>query len=264
MRIPAMGAFVILLAALCVSSGAQEPPPDSFEAKLEAIDIEVRKQETSAEKLEDQYLALLEGDLTPEQRGLVYVHITNIGRYCHVPGDVREAYALEALSYPLATTDALAMHVARARILRKRYADWRGRRFALGRRRIVDAALAALKFALDNGAPRKRVPLPGIGRMSAVEPSEEDRRRHEAQVAARGAAQQMERLWGARLTMTHTCAELYSRQPVDPEELRARASEALKDYPEAVQDVMDKLEEMLAYRRGERPRPPAPTLGGEE
>jgi hypothetical protein len=241
----------IVLVALGFWSDAQEPPPDSFEAKLEAIDIEVRKQETSAEKLEDRYLALLEGDLTPEQRGLVYVHIIDIGRYCRVSGDVQEAYALEALSYPLAAVDAVTMHAARAGILRGRYSDWRGERYAVGRRRILDAALAGLKLALDSGAPSQPVALPGIGKMGRDRPTEEQIRRHATEVAERREAERLQRLWGLRRGMSQTCAEIYSRPPVAPEELRARASEVLEDYPEAVQDIMDKLEEILKRRRGE-------------
>ena len=262
MRTFLMGALVILLA--CLPSGAQEPPPESFEAKLKAIDIEVRRQQTTADKLEDQYLTLLEGDLTPEQRGLVYVHIIDIGRYCRVPGDVREAYALEALSYPLAATDAVAMHVSWATVLRGRYAEWRGERFAVGRRRILDAALTGLKLALDNGAPAERPVIPGVGRLIALAPTEDDIRNHDAQMAARAQADGLETLWEFRWAIIGTCAELYSRPPVDPEELRARASEVLKDHPEAVQDIMDKLGKYLEYRRGERPRPPALMLDGKE
>jgi len=237
--------------ALGVPAGAQDPAPDSFEGRLQAIDIEVGKQQASAERLEEQYLALLEGDLTPEQKGIVYVHIARIGWRGPQGADVWDAYNQEALSYPLPDVETALVYSGWAHGLRSLYFEWRGPRWVVGRRRIADVALRGLRFVLDKGAPRERVDGPAVDMMSVAEPSKADIARHEAQMAARKRADDLDMLRQVRAGLSRLCAEIYAEPPTDPEELRARATAALEGYPEAVQDIMDMLDANLKRRRGE-------------
>ena len=191
------------------------------------------------------------------------MRIVGIGRYCQPPAGTRtspllsavwdktEVYCQEALSYPLPDTDASSMYFMWAASLRARYAYWRGPRWAVGRRRVADVALRGLRFTLDHGAPRDTVVLPGVDKMDVVGPSEKDIQRHEAQVAARRAAERLSDLQATRTALSQLCARVYAVPPAAPEELRTRAAAALEGYPEAVQDIMDMLDADLKRRRGE-------------
>ncbi len=213
-----------------------------FAAALSAIDDHARAADVAAEKLEDEYLALLSQSPSGDQTGLVYGHIglmyASLGpKEC----DAAEAYCLEALRHLLPLALAGRMHVGIANAIRDRYAGWGGLRWPVGRRRVASAALEALRALLDSGAPKAPVRVPtmtmsfGNGPPEYMQAAE---RQHQEEVAAREKADALNDLQRYRTDLVARLASLYSRPPFAPDELRDAAAGALAKYPEVVQEIM--------------------------
>ena len=236
-------------------------PNSPFNMGLQRVLQRHFARDTTEEKLEEDYLSLLELATSAEQEGLVYAHIAWM--YC-TKGTIRapqvaETYCQEALGYPLPVDVAASMHNFRGMALWTRYhQEWRGERYRVARRRIIAPALAGLKLVMENGAPREAVPLPTVvidntfipmGAPGREEALQEIARRHAAQLAERRKAELLNVLQRFREWFIRSCVNLYLQDPADPDELRRLASEALADHPEARADLLDQLAAAVAKER---------------
>jgi len=60
-------------------------------------------------------------------------------------------------------------------------------------------------------------------------------------MAALSKAQFLDALFDSRRSLVQLCATVYNLPPSDPAELRALATQALPEYSEVVQEIMDRL-----------------------
>jgi hypothetical protein len=220
------------------------PPAGSagFAADLARIDATSRSGGISGEKLEDDYLALLAKAVSGEERGLVYAHIGLMYTWLGPQAcDVTEAYCREALRYPLPLPVQARVRIAICGAIRERYREWNGSRLLVARRIVADCWLDALRFLLDNGAPKTPVkgPVPTlfhiVGDSAAVE------RRIRDQRAAEDKADALNELHECRETVIKRLVSEYRRVPEAPDELRDLATKALPKHPEVVNEIMDRL-----------------------
>ncbi len=233
------------------SVGDEESPFNV--AALEVYRAELAR-DTTREKLEEEYLSLLEVATSPEEQGLVYAHIVWLysSNGTNPQPNVVETYCQEALTHPLPVDVAALMYSRWSSALSRRYMqDWRGSRHSVARRRIIAPVLDGLKLVLDNGAPKERVELPAVGKYNIAAPPDSPalqraRQRHAEQMAARQTAERLDSLKFYRGIFVQQCINLYLREPADPDELTRLATEALADHPEALQDLLDQLAAAVA------------------
>jgi len=215
----------------------------------------VREQEagnTTREKLEEEYLALLDVAESPKQQGLLYAHIVWLysSHGINQP-DVVETYCQETLTCPVRLDVALWMYRWWMMALDARYRDdWRGIRYAVARRRIVVPRFGALKLLLDNGAQKELPPDPYeplfrelSGTTGAEREQVLEKIRELAEVQPRDPQRDHKLdLMRDRKRFMASIIDLYFQPPAAPEELKALAAKELADYPEALQDLLEQLQ----------------------
>jgi len=232
-------------------------PNSPFNMGLQRVLQRHFARDTTEEKLEEDYLSLLELATSAEQEGLVYAHIA--WAYCSrgtiAQPDAAETWCLEALSHPLSPRVEIDLYQLWAAALWTRYhEDWHGARYRVARRRMVVPALRGLKFVLDLGAPKELPPDPLAALKSVLSTAEGARRREILQEMARIVAANppekrpvdLHELVLQRRNYTSWCMNLYLHDPADPDELRRLASEALADHPEALADLLEQLAAAVA------------------
>ena len=230
--------------ALGCARPAPAEDPDAFTQRLGAITGQWMRGAVALEKVEEEYLDVLRLPLSPEQCGVVFSQMGSMyasqgGReYC----DTTATYCQEALSYPLAPDVAGDVYVCWSAALRDHYLGWRGVRFPVARRRIMQPVLTGLSVVMDAGAPSQAPTLPAVGMMSGAGPPPPGlEKRHAEEVAARKKAESLSRLFEQRRALVGTCAWLYRQPPADPDELQRLLTQALPKYPDVVEQIMGGL-----------------------
>ncbi len=228
--------------------GCARPAPaqgaDALAQRLGTISEHVSQGHTTLEKLEEEYLDVLRLPLTPDQRGLVSTKIASM--YASAGGveycDAAATYCQEALSYPVAADVAGDLYAWWGVALRQHYAGWRGARYPVARRRIMEPLLAGLRVVMDAGAPPEPVPLPRVDADSGLGPPPPQlAKRHADQMAAREKAELLNGLFWGRSALIGTCTVVYSQPPTDPDELQRLLTQALPKYPDVIQEIMSGL-----------------------
>ena len=246
----------LLLSAAVLGAAGTAAPAGEFPSALAALDRAGASGQTTAERLEDEYLNLLSQALSREQVGLVYAHVGLMyvqagARYC----DATEAYCREALRYPLPVVLAARLHMEISNAVGYRYVLWPDKRAYIARYMNAEAALEALAFMVASGAPRVPAPAPTMVMPDIVGPHADEAVRH--QLSANAAAQEksdaLKELCQYRSQLVDRLAYMYSKPPQTADELHALALDALSRYPEVVQEIMDRLATKLG--QGAKPLP---------
>ncbi len=234
-----VAANVVLL--LTPAGGVLTAGGNELGPRLREIDSQRRFGRTpeQMEKMETQYLELLQEYDSPEDKGRIYAAIANsyINSGIQTPGGLPvfpekvAEYCEKALQYPQEVPDSCRFYSFWGAALQAQCYKSGEEDFSVARREIVIPYLKTLKFVFDNLTSRESQNLPSVVAYD-VPPSDphygEIVRKHNRQMNKWKEVKLNNKLLRYKDVLVPKVVSLYSQKPYATDELRELAGEILK------------------------------------
>ncbi len=209
------------------------------------------------EKIEAQYLKLLEEYDSPDEKGKIYAAISNsyINSGIQTPGGLPvfpekvAEYCEKALQYPQDIPKRCRFYSFWGAALQAEYYKSGEQEFPVARKRIVIPYLKVLNLVFDNLTSREMQEPPVLEPYRATGPPnnaihQKLLRRHQEQLARCREVMLNRQLLPHLHTLMPRCVSLYSRKPYATAELRKLAGEILKKG-DAVDELISAVESKI-------------------
>jgi len=238
--------------------GFSEEADRELEQKLADIRAQNKGKGTDWTKLEAECLELVKDHNSPTEKGEIYATIARIysekGYSSSV--DIRIAKALKycqkALEYPLEVTTACHIYGRLTGAMMVGFWERPKEEFIKIRQKTIVPCLTGLKLALDHKAPEQWKTPPGVMSIGGISPNSprynEMKKKHEEQLLAQKKWEFENKLYFERKAFLQRCVSLYSHEPYNTDELKRIADQILRSYPDAVKELVSKVESEIARK----------------